>query len=289
MSPHVPRTDTYYSFIPFSFSDVMYGLRPNHFSYDVLDDLMRLMLDFRFVKLFDPKRNITPRYTLDHDKLGIQSARFRKDMAPQRAYIWSNLNENVEREAPQALQEAPQVPINPLAEKETNAEFRADFQLLAQANIEVMVPMNPNGGSEATRAKLATYQLKGVAHVLFNQWKEERAVDVGPLDWKKCKGAFLYRFFPHYRREANEMDISNLMIHAQQLEEEKLKEKSREENKAKSGVGDFSHSRFDGHGRSKFQKMFSGQGSSNASAPKFSKERVSNPKPQGGNGSSVPA
>jgi len=29
----------------------MYGLRPNHFPYDVLDGLLRLMLDFRFCQI----------------------------------------------------------------------------------------------------------------------------------------------------------------------------------------------------------------------------------------------
>ena len=32
------------------------------------------------------------------------------------------------------------------------------------------------------KEKLYTYQLKGVAQVWFNQYKEERAVDVGHLD-----------------------------------------------------------------------------------------------------------
>ncbi|WMV38295.1 hypothetical protein MTR67_031680 [Solanum verrucosum] len=66
-----------------------------------------------------------------------------------------------------------------------------------------------------------------------------------------------------------------------QNEKEKLKERSREAKKARTGDGDFSHSRSDGHGRSKFQQRFSGQGSSNARAPKFNKDRVSNLKPQG--------
>ncbi|WMV46729.1 hypothetical protein MTR67_040114 [Solanum verrucosum] len=42
----------------------------------------------------------------------------------------------------------------------------------------------------------------------------------------------------------NEMDISYFMIHAQQIEEEKLKEKSSNSKRARTGDGDFSHSRF---------------------------------------------
>ncbi|WMV50500.1 hypothetical protein MTR67_043885 [Solanum verrucosum] len=65
----------------------------------------------------------------------------------------------------------------------------------------------------------------------------------------------------------NEMEISCLMIHAQQIEEEKLKERLREEKREKTG-------------------------SYNAPNHKFNKDRVPKPKPQGGNGggngSSVP-
>ncbi|WMV50867.1 hypothetical protein MTR67_044252 [Solanum verrucosum] len=82
-----------------------------------------------------------------------------------------------------------------------------------------------------------------------------------------------------------EMDISRLMIHAQQIEEEKLKEKSKEAKRENIGDGYFSHSRSDGHGCSKFRQRFSSQGSSNASTAKFNKDRVSNLKPQGENGS----
>ncbi|WMV18941.1 hypothetical protein MTR67_012326 [Solanum verrucosum] len=74
------------------------------------------------------------------------------------------------------------------------------------------------------------------------------------------------------------------MVHAQQIEEEKLKERSREAKKARTGDGDFSCLRSNGHGRSKFPQSFFGQGSINALDPKFNKDRVSNPMPQGGNG-----
>uniref|UniRef100_A0A0V0HP02 Putative ovule protein n=1 Tax=Solanum chacoense TaxID=4108 RepID=A0A0V0HP02_SOLCH len=85
-----------------------------------------------------------------------------------------------------------------------------------------------------------------------------------------------------HRHPHHDMDISRLMMHAQQIEEEKHKEKSGEAKKARTGDGDFSHSRSDGYGRSKFRKRFSSQGSSNA-PPKFNKYRVPNPKPQEGN------
>ncbi|XP_049414708.1 uncharacterized protein LOC125877463 [Solanum stenotomum] len=52
----------------------------------------------------------------------------------------------------------------------------------------------------------------------------------------------------------------------------------------KIGDGNFSNKRFDGKGRPRFRQRFSDQISFNA-PPKFNRDRVSNPKPQGGNGS----
>uniref|UniRef100_M1DPG7 Uncharacterized protein n=1 Tax=Solanum tuberosum TaxID=4113 RepID=M1DPG7_SOLTU len=80
-----------------------------------------------------------------------------------------------------------------------------------------------------------------------------------------------------------DMDFSHLRAHAQQIEEEKLKERSWETKMATTGDGDFSYSRSDGHGRSMFRQRFSGQGPSNY-PPIFNKDRVSNPKSQGENG-----
>ncbi|XP_049394685.1 uncharacterized protein LOC125858973 [Solanum stenotomum] len=85
-----------------------------------------------------------------------------------------------------------------------------------------------------------------------------------------------------------DMDISCLMVHAQQIEEENIKERSREANRERVDDSNYSHSRSDGRGRSRFLQKFFGQGSSSA-PPRRNTERVSIPKPQGdGNRSSMP-
>ncbi|XP_049374797.1 uncharacterized protein LOC125839853 [Solanum verrucosum] len=70
----------------------------------------------------------------------------------------------------------------------------------------------------------------------------------------------------------HDMDISRLMVHAQQIEKDKLKENSREVKRAKTCDGNFSHARFDGQGHPEFQQRFFDQGSSNAPL-KFNKDR----------------
>ncbi|WMV38037.1 hypothetical protein MTR67_031422 [Solanum verrucosum] len=48
--------------------------------------------------------------------------------------------------------------------------------------------------SPMEKEEFITYQLKDVAQVWFKQWKEERAIDGGPLDWEKFKGIFVDLF-----------------------------------------------------------------------------------------------
>uniref|UniRef100_M1DTD9 Gag-pol polyprotein n=1 Tax=Solanum tuberosum TaxID=4113 RepID=M1DTD9_SOLTU len=85
------------------------------------------------------------------------------------------------------------------------------------------------------KAELAAYQVKGVGQIWFNHWKEERSERAGPIEWertkmikfvsgvsnlvvKECRTALLM----------HDMDISCLLVHSQQIDEEKLKERSRE-------------------------------------------------------------
>ncbi|WMV41593.1 hypothetical protein MTR67_034978 [Solanum verrucosum] len=78
------------------------------------------------------------------------------------------------------------------------------------------------------------------------------------------------------------MDISRLMVRAQHIDKEKLKGRSREKKRSRIDNGTFYNDRSDGHGHPTFRQRFSEQGSSNA-PPRSNNERVSNPKPQGGN------
>ncbi|WMV41642.1 hypothetical protein MTR67_035027 [Solanum verrucosum] len=133
------------------------------------------------------------------------------------------------------------------------------------------------GLSMIEKVDLSAYQLKGVSQVWFNQWKEERVVDEGLFDWEKFKGVFLDRFFPLEMRKENVLEFINLQQGNISVKEYALKFTQL----AKSG----------GQGRPQFREKFFGQRSSNSPSPKLNKDRMPNPKPQGGGGnrSSIPA
>ncbi|XP_049394739.1 uncharacterized protein LOC125859037 [Solanum stenotomum] len=79
----------------------------------------------------------------------------------------------------------------------------------------------------------------------------------------------------------HDMDISRLMIYAQQIEETKLKKMNRDVKRPRPDDGNSSKSKSEGQSGPRFKKRFSNQSSSNA--PKTNKDRVPHPKPQGGN------
>lgn len=83
-----------------------------------------------------------------------------------------------------------------------------------------------------------------------------------------------------------EMDLSRLKVHAQQIEEKNLKEKERENKRAKIGSFNFSQRRLEGGNHPHLRQKFSSLSSSLASVlvPKFrnnSRERALGSKSQG--------
>ncbi|WMV46632.1 hypothetical protein MTR67_040017 [Solanum verrucosum] len=84
---------------------------------------------------------------------------------PRRVYIRRNINDNVEQEAPRdAFQEAPQDPTDPLAK-----QVEEDPQEFIDEVYKVLMIM---GVTPVEKEKLTAYQIEGVSHVWFNQWKE---------------------------------------------------------------------------------------------------------------------
>ncbi|XP_049389620.1 uncharacterized protein LOC125853901 [Solanum stenotomum] len=183
------------------------------------------------------------------------------------------------------------------------------------------------------KVELASFQLKGIAQIWYDQWKETRPAGLGPIEWEGFKSAFLDSFFPLEMREAlllefiklrqndlsvkeyawmftqlskyvpilvsnpklgmskfvsglselvvkecrmamfeHNMYISCLVVYAFEIDQKKLKERLREKKRVRIDDDSSSLGRFSGQGPSKF-------------FPRFSEERVSNPKPQRGRNS----
>jgi len=66
------------------------------------------------------------------------------------------------------------------------------------------------GVTSVEKVKLATYQLKDIAQVWHEQWKDTRPVGVGPIEWEVFKLEFLERFFPQKLREDKVEEFINL-------------------------------------------------------------------------------
>ncbi|KAK4731456.1 hypothetical protein R3W88_024444 [Solanum pinnatisectum] len=54
---------------------------------------------------------------------------------------------------------------------------------------EVYKIVNAMGVTSREKAKLASYQLKDVAQIWFTQWKANRPLEAGPIEWEEFKGS----------------------------------------------------------------------------------------------------
>ncbi|XP_049391638.1 uncharacterized protein LOC125856116 [Solanum stenotomum] len=66
------------------------------------------------------------------------------------------------------------------------------------------------GVTSREKAELAANRLKDVAQIWYEQWKDSRLVEAGPIEWDTFKLAFLDRLFPRELREAKLEQFINL-------------------------------------------------------------------------------
>ncbi|KAG5571168.1 hypothetical protein H5410_060934 [Solanum commersonii] len=89
--------------------------------------------------------------------------------------------------------------------------------------------------AESERVELVAYQLKGVTRIWFDQWKKNRAEDA-PVSSKEGKAAMLI----------GDIDIARFLIHLQQVEEDKLKDREEfKDKRAKIGGDEFRNQKND--------------------------------------------
>ncbi|XP_049365270.1 uncharacterized protein LOC125830099 [Solanum verrucosum] len=81
--------------------------------------------------------------------------------------------------------------------------------------------------ADAERVQQVAYQIKGVARIWFDQWKNNRAEDAA-ISSKKGKVAMLI----------GDMDLARLIIYVQQVEEDKMNDREEFKNKRANTSGD---------------------------------------------------
>ena len=70
--------------------------------------------------------------------------------------------------------------------------------------------LSARGVISSEKAELASYQLREVAQVWYTQWKNNRPVESGPIEWEVFREAYLGKFFTCERREVKVKDFINL-------------------------------------------------------------------------------
>ncbi|KAF3648996.1 hypothetical protein FXO37_19182 [Capsicum annuum] len=201
-------------------------------------------------------------------------------------------------------QPAPQ-PEEPLGEHVSHVEFRAAFTTLAQ--ILYFTRMNPPSflGSKTNEdpqefldqvqkviyiigvtfsksAELAAYQLLDVSHTWFKQYNSERVDDAGytlhvVTDSRARMSKFISGVNDNVVNECrfamlnSDMTLARFMTHDQQVEEEKIKMREKQNKRAKTGSFNFAQPKSEGGNRSQFcpKSSVPVPSSSSASVPKF--------------------
>ncbi|TMW82430.1 hypothetical protein EJD97_005980 [Solanum chilense] len=194
----------------------------------------------------------------------------------------------------------------------TNSQSVAtqDQSMIAQANKDVGPRVQLNASTMACHLREFTrmnhpmffgYNVNEYPHVLideayknFYSMGDIRAVRAYSITWEVLRRDFVDRFFPMERREAkvedfinlrqrecsamllDNMDISQLMVHAQHVEETILKKKNKEFKRVKSYERCTSKGRLEIQGKHRFKNRVSNQVTPNF--PKANKDRVPNPR-----------
>ncbi|WMV45522.1 hypothetical protein MTR67_038907 [Solanum verrucosum] len=168
-------------------------------------------------------------------------------MPPRRAVTGRLARRNVEPHE-QGVLNTPEV--QPQGEI-TNAKFREAVQMLSQTVTNQIMHF-----ADVERVELVAYPMKGVARIWFDQWKKNRVEGAPFVSWALFEEALLGLFFPVNREKQRnmmsvfiaglsrlstkegkaamligDMDIARLMIHVQQVEEDKLRDKEEFKNK----------------------------------------------------------